>query len=324
MRKALLALLGGLGLVASAASFAQAYPSKPVRVVVGVPPGGLQDQLARGIAADLTKIWGQSVIVENRPGAGGIPAAESVARSAADGYTILQTDNATYLANEFLRTGKLPYELEKDFTPVIVTIAANNILLASAKLPANNVKELIALAKAKPGALNYGSFGVGSIAHIDMEALAAQVGMKVTHIPYKGGAPLMQALAANEVDFSWAGMTAAIPLIKQGRIKALAVGGETRSALFPDVPTISEAGVPGFISSAWFCWLVPAGTPQAVVDRIAGDTGKVISTPEFRAKYIDAAGHELVNVQGSKLAGMLAADKKQFAARVKPLSLKLD
>jgi tripartite-type tricarboxylate transporter receptor subunit TctC len=310
--------------VMPAASRAQDYPAKTVRVVVGVPPGGLQDQLARGITTGLAKTWGESVIVENRPGAGGIPAAESVARSTADGYTILQTDNATYLANEFLRTAKLPYDLEKDFTPVIVTVAANNILLASNRLPASTVKELIALARAKPGVLNYGSFGIGSIAHVDMEALAHQAGIKVTHVPYKGGAPLMQALLANEVDFSWAGMTAAIPLIRQGRIKALAVGGTSRSPLFPDVPTVSEAGVPGFTSSAWFCWLVPSGTPQAVVRKIAQDTGKVISAPEFRAKFVDAAGHELINAQGSKLAAMLASDKKQYAARVKPLGLKLD
>jgi tripartite-type tricarboxylate transporter receptor subunit TctC len=312
------------GCVAPRAAVAQAYPAKTVRVVVGVPPGGLQDQLARAIAADLGKLWNQSVIVENRPGAGGIPAAESVARSAPDGHTVLQTDNITYLTNEFLRTAKLPYDLEKDFAPAIVLVAANNILVASPKLPANTLQELLALARARPGSLNYGSFGTGSIAHIDMEALALQAGVKVTHVPYKGGAPLLQALMADEVHFAMTGMTAAIPLIKQGRVKALAYGGEKRSALFPGLPTLSEAGLARFTSSAWFCWVVPSGTPPAVIGRIAADTGRVISAPAFREKHIDAAGHELVNADGAKLAEMLAADKKQFAQRVQPLNLKLD
>lgn len=305
-------------------SLAQAYPAKPVRVVIQVPPGGLQDQLARGIAADLGKLWNQSVLVENRPGAGGIPAAENVARSAPDGYSILQTDNITYLTNEFLRTAKLPYDLAKDFAPVIVLVAANNILVASSKLQANSLQEVLNQARSKPGAFNYGSFGIGSISHIDMEALAAQAGARMTHVPYKGGAPLLQALAADEVHVAMTGMTAAIPLIRQGRIKALAYGGDKRSPLFPDLPTLSEAGFKGFTSSAWFCWVVPAGTPQAIIKRIATDTGRVISAPAFKEKFIDAAGHELVNAHGPKLTEMLTADRQQFAARVKPLNLKLD
>src|SRR4051812_1353669 len=206
-------------------SAAQTFPSKTVRVVVQVPPGGLQDSLARAIAQDLAKSWNQPVVVDNRPGAGGIAAAEFVARSTPDGYTLLQTDNISFLTNEFLRTAKLPYDLEKDFAPVSVLVSAKNIVVGAPKLGATNMQQLVALAKQKPGALNYGSFGIGSIVHIDVEALAKDAGVRFNHVPYKGGAPLVQAVLADEIDFAMMGMTAAIPLIRQGRIKALAYGG---------------------------------------------------------------------------------------------------
>jgi tripartite-type tricarboxylate transporter receptor subunit TctC len=318
------ALLAVLALLLPLPSHAQSYPAKPVRVVVQTPPGGLQDGLARAIAQDLAKLWSQAVVVENRPGAGGIAAAESVARAAPDGHTLLQTDNISFLTNEFLRTAKLPYVLEKDFEPVSILVSAKNIAVGSPKLPATSMQQLVALAKQKPGQLNYGSFGIGSIVHIDVEALANDAGVKFNHVPYKGGAPLVQAVLANEIDFAMMGMTAAIPLIRQGRIKALAYGGLTRSPLFPDLPTLSESGFKGFDSGAWFCWLVPAGTPRAIVDRIAADAGRVISAPEFREKNVNGVGHELVNAHGSKMWEMLANDRKVFAARVKPLNLKLD
>jgi tripartite-type tricarboxylate transporter receptor subunit TctC len=309
-------------------AWAQTYPVKPVRVVVQTPPGGLQDALARAIAQDLAKLWNQGVVVENRPGAGGIAAAEAVARSAPDGYTVLQTDNISFLTNEFLRTAKLPYVLEKDFEAVSVLVSAKNIAVGSPKLPASNMQQLVALAKQRAGTsagpLNYGSFGIGSIVHIDVEALAHDSGVQFNHVPYKGGAPVVQAVLTNEVDFAMMGMTAAIPLIRQGRIKALAYGGLARSSVFPDLPTLSESGFKGFDSGAWFCWLVPAGTPRAVVEKIGADTGRVITAPEFRDKHVTGVGHELVNAQGGKLWEMLAQDRKVFAARVKPLNLKLD
>ncbi len=305
-------------------ALAQTYPAKPVRVIFGVTAGGLQDQLARGIVVDLAALWNQPVIIENRAGSSGIAAAETVARAAPDGYTILQTGNFNFLVNTFLRATPLPYDLEKDFTPAAVLVAANSILVASPRLQAENVRELIALARAKPGLLNYGSFGIGSSAHIDMEAFVTQAGIQVAHVPYKGGAPVLQALMTDEVQLSMTGLTAAIPLIKQGRIKALAYGGERRSAQFPDLPTVSEAGLAGYTSTSWWCWLTPAGTPPAIVNKIAADTARVLAAPAFREKFIDAAGHELVAGSGDKLKAMLAEDKKVFAARIKPLNLKLE
>jgi tripartite-type tricarboxylate transporter receptor subunit TctC len=302
---------------------AQTYPSKPVRVVVTVAPGGLQDQLARGIAQALGAVWNQTVIVENRPGAGGVAAAEAVVRAAPDGYSILQTDNAWYLTNTFLRPNQ-PYNLEKDFAPAIMLVYAKNILVASTEFPAKNLQEIFALAKQKPGVYNYGSFGIGTINHIDTEALAAIAGVRFTHVPYKGGAPLLQAVLTHEIHFTLAGMTAAIPLIRQGRIRALAYGGLARSHVFPDVPTLSESGVKGFESSAWFAWAVPAATPRDIIDKIYNDTARVLATPEVREKFVLGPGHEPASLPGSKVLEFLAAEKPAFAARIKPLNLKLD
>ncbi|MFM9969617.1 MAG: Bug family tripartite tricarboxylate transporter substrate binding protein [Burkholderiales bacterium] len=307
----------------NSSSNAQNYPAKPVRIVVAVAPGGLQDQLARGLAQDLGRIWNQSVIVENRPGAGGIAAAESVKSSGADGHSILQMDNNAYLTNFFLRP-KLPYDLERDFTPVIVLVFAKNILVTSTAITARNILDVFALARQKPGALNYGSFGIGAINHIDTEALATLAGVSFTHVPYKGGAPLLQAIMTNEVQFALAGMTAAIPLIRQNRIRAIGYGGLTRSPLFPDVPTLAESGLAGFESAAWFGWAVPLGTSRDIVDKIHADTAKVMTVPEFRDKFILGAGHEPGGIHGSKVPEMLTAEKVTFGNRIKPLNLKLE
>ena len=313
-----------LGFLIAANAFAQAFPVKPVRVVLRVAAGGLQDTLARAIAADLTALWGQSMLVESRPSAGGIAAAEFVARSAPDGYTLLQSDNTVFLVNEFLRTEKLSHDLDKDFVPVIALVAARNMAVASPKFAASNLGELIALAKRNPGSVNYASSGIGSNFHIDTEALAAETGIVMNHVPYKGGAPILQALMSSEIDFSLVGMTAAIPLIRAGKIKAIGYGGLSRTPLFPAVPTLSESGARGFETSAWWWWLAPAATPRAVLERLAADIGKVIGTAEFRERHVTGVGHELLNLPGQKAMEMFAADRKTFAARVKPLNLKLD
>ena len=299
---------------------AQEFPTKAVRIVVPFVQGGLHDQLAR----DLGKLWNQSVLVDNRPGAGGIPAAQNVFQSPADGYSIFQTGNMAFLIDRFVRTVKLPYDLERDFAPVIVLASTYDLLAASPNLPVKNLQELIALARSKPGALNFGSFGVGSSSHINGEGLAVAAGYKGTHVPYKGGGPLLQALMTNEISFAIVPLSASLPLVRAGKLKAVAYGGPQRTPLLPDVPTISESGVKGYTVGSWFAWLVPAATPKAVVARIANDTGRVIVTPAFRDKYLTPFGLEPVNAHGSKMWEMLEADKKAFVPRVKPLNLKID
>jgi tripartite-type tricarboxylate transporter receptor subunit TctC len=315
------AVLGTGGAVAQ--SNAGPYPSKPVRLVLPVPPGGLQDSLARAVANELSKAWGQTVVVENRAGASGIIAADAVAKSAPDGYTIFMTDNVTLMTNQFLRKS-LPYDPVRDFAPVIALVQAGNVMVTSPQSSARSVQELIALARAKPGELNYGSFGLGSSPHVDTEALAAAAGIKLTHIPYKGGPEILQGLLGGQIAFSITGLPPALPLIRQGRMRALAYGGLRRSPAMPEVPTLAESGLPGFESGAWFGWLIPSATPRAVIDRIAADAGRVIATPEFRDKYIAGVGLEVLNLAPAAAAELLAADREKYASRLKSLNMSLD
>ncbi|OGA01315.1 MAG: hypothetical protein A3I00_09540 [Betaproteobacteria bacterium RIFCSPLOWO2_02_FULL_64_12] len=318
----LAALTAAFGAGAALAQ-APAYPAKPVRLILPVPPGGLQDVLARATANELTRMWGHSVIVDNRPGATGIIAAELVSRSAADGYTVFMTDNVTWMTNQFLRP-KLPYDPVRDFAPVIGLVQAGNVLVTKPGFPAKSVQELIALAKAKPGELNYGSFGLGSAPHVDTEALSALAGIKVTHIPYKGGPDILKGLLADQISFSITGLPPALPLIRQGRIRALAYGGLQRSQSMPEVPTLSESGLAGFDSSAWFGWLIPSAAPKSVIDKIAADASRVITSAEFRGKYIEGVGLEVLNLAPEAFAKLIASTREIYSARLKALNLKLE
>jgi tripartite-type tricarboxylate transporter receptor subunit TctC len=316
MMKPLAALALGAALTCNA--FAQQYPTKPVRMIVPVSAGGLKDVLIRGIGQELSKMWGQPVIVENRLGAAHIIATEYVAKSAPDGYTILATDTP-WTANPFLYK-KLPYDGVKDLVPVVNLAQVTEILLASPQLPATNLKELIAYAKANPGKVNYGSFGKGSITHVDAEAFASAVGIQLTHIPYKGIADVLPALMSGEIDIALSGVPPALPLIKQGRIRALGYGASQRSPLLPDVPTFKEAGVP-FEAWSWSGLLVPAGTPRTVIDKLAADIGKVLAMPEIRAKYYDSVGMEMLYLAPDKFDDLLKADRARLAQVVKTIGL---
>ena len=322
MKNLLAGMLAAVGAFASANAFAQSYPVKAVHIVIPVPPGGLQDSLARAMSPELTKRWGQPVLVENRSGANGIIAADAVAKAAADGH-MLWMGTMVQLSNDLLNR-KMPFDPVKDLVPVIGLVEAGSMFVSSMQYPAKNLQELIAAARAKPGEINYGSFGVGSLPHIDTEALATQAGIKVTHVPYKGGAEILQGILGGQVTFAIMGITATIPLIRQGRIRAIAYGGQKRSSGFPEVPTISEAGVKGFTSGGWFGWFAPAGTPAAVVNKIAGDAGQVISVPEFRDKFVHAAGLEVLNLAPGQFAEQLRADRESYAARLRALNVKLE
>jgi tripartite-type tricarboxylate transporter receptor subunit TctC len=301
---------------------AQTYPTKPVRVIVPVTAGGLSDVLARAVALELGKAWNQTVIVENRPGAGHIIATELVVKSQPDGYTILMTDGAM-IANPFLYR-KLPYDAAKDLTPVANMVQITSMLVASPDFPAANLQELVALARAKPGTINYGSFGKGTVTHVDMEAFASRTGIKLTHIPYKGIADVLPALASGQIQIALAGVPPALPLLKQGRIKGIAFAGPQRSRMAPDVPTSVEAGLPALLSQSWTGFFVTALTPQPIVAKIAEDVGKVLAVREFQEKYITGVGLDVNYLATDRFAEFLNTERTRMADKVKNLDVLLD
>ena len=301
---------------------AQSFPAKPVRIVIGVAPGGVIDTLARGIAGELSKSWNQSVVVENRTGAGDIIAADAVAKAAPDGHTLLQTNSVTFLVNQFMRS-KLPYDPVKDLAPVVGLTRTSDVLLVNPKLGVATVQELVALARAKPGALNYGSFGIGSAAHLDAVAFASVAGIQITHIPYKGGAAVIAALLGGEIDFSFSGLTPSLGPVKQGSLKALAFGAAQRSPALPQVPTFQEAGY-NIETGSWFGVFGPAATPRAIVEKISADTSRVLATPAFRDKFVLGVGMEELNLQAGLFAELLRDSREKFVSQYGSLNLKLD
>jgi len=322
MSSRLSGLLAGLVLLYCALAAGQGYPAKPVHIVLPVSGGGIQDTLTRAMAPEMTRRFGQPVIVDNRGGANGIIASEYVAHSAPDGYTILMTSYIQVSNDLVPGITKLTFDPVKDLTPVIALVSTGNIMVTTPQFPANNLQELIALARQKPGQLNYGSWGVGSSPHIDTEMISRLAGVKMTHVPYKGGGPLLQAVLAREIDFTIMALQTALPAIRQGRLKALAFGGLQRSTVLPDVPTISESGFKNFESGGWFGWFVPAGTPEAVVERIAADASAVITDPAFRDKHILERGMEGLNLSSAAFAERFKTDRKAYAGRLKGLGAK--
>ena len=264
---------------ASAAFAADAYPTRPIRMVVGFAPGGGTDLTARPVAQKLSELLGQQVIVENRPGAAGNIATEQVARAAPDGYTILMGTIAALAINPSLY-GNLKFDPETDFAPVIQVVDATNILALHPSVQANSVQELIALAKQK--SLSAGSSGIGATGHLAIELFNLMAGVKLVHVPYKGGAPAMTDLVGGQVQLVFATAASAVPQIKAGRIKGIAVTTARRSALMPELPTLSEAGLSGFDANNWYGIVVPARTPRAIINQLNAEVTKILNMPDVR------------------------------------------
>ena len=307
----------------STVALAQSYPNKPVRIVIPFPPGGLTDVLGRGLGADLSRMWGQPVIIDNRPGANTIIAAEYVAKQPADGYTLFMATDAALSSNQYLYN-KLPYDPVKDFVPVVNMVTTTTILVAAPNLKASNVRELVQLAKSKPGELTYGSFGPGSSTHMDTEAFSNLAGIKLTHVPYKGIADVVPAVMSSQIDLALSGVPPVLQHIRSGRLKAIAFAGATRSPLLPDVPTFQEAGFRGFEAIAWFGLVAPAGTPRAVLDKVAADVSEVLARPEFKEKFITTVGLGPFTQNPDQFAEFLKQDRLKYQQRVKEVGVKLD
>jgi tripartite-type tricarboxylate transporter receptor subunit TctC len=306
-----------VGIFLTLACFAtHAWPTKPVRIVVAYPPGGGIDVMARQIADKLTPAWGQPVVVENKPGANTIVATDSVAKSAADGHTILMTTDATFSINPHLYT-KLPFDTQRDFVPVTMLVLLQQLLVAHPSLPANTLPELIALAKAKPGSINYASYGSGSQPHLSGEMLKNKAGIDLVHVPYKGISLAVPAVMAGEVQLTFAGIATSMPQLKSGRIKAIAIGGPQRSPLLPQVPTFTELGYPEVETHAWFGFFLPAGSPADAVARIHTDTKKILEQPEFRQKQLIEKGYDVIGSSPAEFAAYIRKDSESRGRAVK-------
>jgi tripartite-type tricarboxylate transporter receptor subunit TctC len=293
---------------------AHAWPTKPVRIVVAYPAGGGIDVMARQLAEKLQPAWGQPVIVENKPGANTIVATDFVAK--ADDHTILMTTDATFSINPHLYA-KLPYDARRDFIPVTMLVLLHQFLVAHPSLPANSLSELIALAKAKPGTINYASYGSGSQPHLAGEMLKYKAGIDLVHVPYKGISLAVPAVIAGEVQLTFAGIATSAPQLRARRIKAIAIGGPSRTPLFPEVPTFTELGFPEVETHAWFGLFLPAGSPKDAVARIYADTRKILDESDFRQKQLIDRGYEVVGSSPEEFAIYLTKDSESRARAVK-------
>ena len=310
-----------LALLATGA-WGQAHPAKPIRLVVPFPAGGTTDILARAVGQKLTEAWGQPVVVDNRPGAGGNIGAELVAKAAPDGYTLLMGTVGTHAINASLYA-KMPYDHIKDFAPVILVAGVPNVLVVNPAVPVNSVQELIAYAKANPGRLNFASSGSGTSIHLSGELFKVMAGVQMTHIPYKGSAPALQDLIGGQVQLMFDNLPSALPQIKGGKLRALAVTSAARAAALPDVPTVAEAGLPGFEASSWFGVLAPAGTPVAIIARLNAEIAKWLASPEAREK-LASQGANAAGGSPEDFAKHIAAETAKWQKVVKESGAKVD
>jgi tripartite-type tricarboxylate transporter receptor subunit TctC len=294
---------------------AQNYPERAIRLIMPFPPGGGTDAVARSIGHRLSERLGQPVVVEARPGAGGNIAYEHVARSAPDGHTLLFATNG--IATNVSLYNKLPYDTMKDFAPITLVARSPHVLVANAGVPANNLRELIALGKSKPGTLYFGSSGSGTVPHLAGEMFGTQTGAKLVHVPYKGAGAAQTDLVSGSIQLMFASIASSQPFIKQGRLRALGVTGDQRSQAMPDVPTIAEAGVPGYSIEAWFAMLAPAGTPAPIIDRLHREISDIIADPELKKKMLDVGQELVVNKSPAEFSAYLRSEIKKMAEVVK-------
>jgi len=315
-------VLFALCLCAAPAGAQQGYPGKPIRLIVGFAPGGGTDILARALAQPLSEMLGQAVTVDNRAGAGGIIATELGAKAPPDGYTLLVGSAAAFAINPNLMA-KLPYDPVRDFAPVGMFATLSYALDVHPSLPVKSLRDLLALAKAKPGRINYGSAGQGSSTHLAIEQFLLMAGIRMTHVPYKGNAPAMTALMSGEVAMVFDPVLTSAPLAKSGRVHALAVSTAQRSALLPDVPTIAEAGVKGYESGNWFGVFAPAGTPQIIVERLNAAINKAMTRPEMKERLLSQGAEPLAG-SSAELASLVRRELAKFAKIVKAAGVRIE
>ena len=306
-------------LAASAVAHAQGYPSRPVRLIVPTSPGGGTDISARMIAPKLAEYLGQQIVVDNRPGASTMIGVELVARAVPDGYTLLMGISSLAIA-PYIQT-KVPYDAVKDFAPVSQVVVLSNLMVSHPSLPARAVKELVAFARTRPGQINFAAGSVGSNPHLAMELFLSMTGLKMVHVPYKGQGPALIDLMAGHVSLSMANMLSALPHVKNGRLRAIGVTGAKRASVAPGIPTIAEAGVPGYEVVQWFGVLAPAHTPRDIIARLHAGIVRVVQDPAIRERF-SSDGAETVGSTPEEFAAVIRADLSKWSKVIKDAGIK--
>ena len=300
----------------------QAYPAKAVRMIVGFPAGGTSDIMARLTGQKLSEAWGQTFIIDNRPGAGGNIGTELVAKSAPDGYTLLVSPGSTLTSNPAVYS-KVPFDTVRDFAPVTIIAGVPNALVVHPSVPVKNLKELIALAKSRPGQIAYASTGAGQSTHLSAELLKLSAGINMIHVPYKGSAPALTDVVAGQVSVMFDNLPSVLPFIKSARLKPLAVSSATRSRALPELPTVAESGLAGFDVTVWFAVLAPAATPREIVNRLNTEIVKAIKTQDMRERLAQQGADPVGNTP-EDFAAVIKRDLAKWAKVVKDAGIKLD
>lgn len=316
------AVLAACAAFAVPSAQADTYPSKPIRMVVGFPSGGAPDILARIFSEKISPSWGQPVVVDNKPGAGGNIGAEAVAHAAPDGYTLALGTVGTHSINGALYS-KMPYDMVRDFAPVILVASTPNVLVVNPSVPARNVAELIALAKAKPGSLTFGTPGIGTSPHVAGEMFNALAGVKLTHVPYKGRAMAIPDLLGGHISMMFDNLPSALPVIKEGKVRPLGVTSAKRSPSAPDIPTLAEQGLPGFDADSWFAIFAPANTPKDVLARLNAELNRIYQLPDVQAR-LKTLGLDPILGTPEKLASYQRAEIAKWAKVVKDSGAKAE
>lgn len=319
--KYLLMAAGMAGVISGVAWAQPAYPNKPIRLIIPFPPAGGTDTVARLVGAKVTESWGQQVFVDNRPGGNTIIGTDALAKAAPDGYTIMLTSNIHVISPNLLP--KLPYDSVKDFAPIATVSSLELVLTVHPSLPVKNLQEFIALAKARPGQLNYASSGSGGPTHLAGESFKLMAGVQMQHIPYKGAGPALNDLIGGQVQLYFTVPVNVVGFIKGGRLRGIAVTGEARLPALPQVPTFTEAGLAGFDFRTWYGILAPAGTPKAIVDKLSAEISRIVVTPEILEKLASQGMSPFISTP-DQFAALIKADLAKFAIIVKAANIKAD
>jgi tripartite-type tricarboxylate transporter receptor subunit TctC len=325
MRKWLGVLIVLLCLHGAAAAQTQPYPQRPITFIVAAAAGGVTDVVARALGQELSRSWGQPVVIENKGGAANILGTEAVAKAEPDGYTLLVVEAGAFTINPTIYPkNRLPYDTQRDFIPITGLVRINQAILADKSLPVASVSDLIALAKSKPGQLTYGTAGIGTAPHLNMALFESMAGVQLQAVHYRGAAPALDDLIGQHINLMVLAVSSALPSFRAGQIKLLGIGSAKRLPQLPDIPTVAESGVPGYLANTWFGLFAPAGTPRDIVMKLDAEVQGIFNDPAFRARFLDPQMYESMAASPEEFAAYIKAEQEKWAKVIHAAGIKLE